>query len=72
MLVELQASHHRECVSITDKETDESWGHIYDPKNQFWAGLDSRASKFGADYEQFLRPLFYVFMGKKNFFLKIL
>ena len=30
-------------------------GHIYNMKNQFWAGLDSRASmycekKFGADY----------------------
>ena len=38
-------------------------------KNQFWPGLSSRAStvkeKFGADYEQLLRAVFYVFMGKK-------
>ena len=29
---------------VTDKETDESWGHIYNMKNQFWAGLGSWAS----------------------------
>ena len=44
-------------------------GHIYNMKNQFWAGLSSRAStvkkKFGADYEQLSRAFFYVFMGKK-------
>ena len=22
---------------LTDKETDESWGHIHNMKNQFWA-----------------------------------
>jgi hypothetical protein len=44
-------------------------------KNQFWAGLGSRASmvkkKFGADYEQLLRPIFLCFHGQKinlNFF----
>ena len=63
--------------TTTDKETDESWDIcIYNMKNQFWAGLGSRAStvkkKFGADYEQLLRPVFYVFMGKKYIFLKIL
>ena len=45
-------------METTDKETD-----------QFWAGLGSRAvivkKKFWADYEQLLRPVFYVFMGKK-------
>jgi hypothetical protein len=44
-------------------------GHIYNMENQFWAGLGSRAvlvkNKFGANYEQLLRPDFYVFMGKK-------
>ena len=43
---------------------------FYDMKNQFWAGLGSRAvlvkKKFGADYEQLLRAVFYVFRGKKN------
>ena len=44
-------------------ETDESvLGHIYNMKNQFWAGLGSQAStvkkKFGADYEQLLRLVF--------------
>jgi hypothetical protein len=43
-------------------------------KNQIWAGLGSRAvlvkKKFGADYEQPLRPVFFLFvcfvlMGKK-------
>ena len=43
---------------------------FYDIKNQFWAGLGSWAvlveKKFGADYEQLLRTVFfYVFMGKK-------
>jgi hypothetical protein len=37
-------------------------------KNQFWAGLGSRAvpveKKFGADYEQLLRPVILCF-GKK-------
>ena len=49
-------------------------GHIYNMKNQFWAGLGSRAvlvkKKFGADYEQLLRPVFICFHGekkKKNF-----
>ena len=53
-------------------------GHIYNMKNQFWAGLGSRAvlvkKKFGADNEQLLRPVFYVFMGKKeilSFFEKL-
>ena len=36
-------------------------------KNQFWAGLGSRAvlvkKKFGADYEQLLRAFFFVFKG---------
>ena len=45
----------------TDKETD--------MKNQFWAGLGSRAvlvkKKFGADYEQLLRPVFLCFHGQK-------
>ena len=39
-------------VLCTNKETDESWD-IYNMKNQFWAGLGSRAvlvkKKFGAD-----------------------
>jgi hypothetical protein len=38
-------------------------------KNQFWAGLGSRAAlaqtKFGADYEKLLRP---VFLMISNFF----
>ena len=46
---------------------------FYDMKNQFWAGLGSRAvlvkKKLGADYEQLLRAFFYVFKGKKKFFL---
>ena len=41
-----------------DKETD--------MKNQFWAGSDSNVKqKFGTDYEQLLRLVFFVFMGKK-------
>ena len=47
-------------------------GHIYDMKNQFWAGLGSRAElvkkKFGADYEQLLRPVFLMFSWTKNRF----
>ena len=51
-------------------ETDESvLGHIYNMKNQFWAGLGSQAStvkkKFGADYEQLLRLVFLSFRGQK-------
>jgi hypothetical protein len=38
-------------------------------KNQFWAGLGSRAvlmkKKFGANYEQLLRPVFLCFQGQK-------
>ena len=38
-------------------------------KNQFWAGLGSRAllvkKKFGADYEQLLRPVFLCLHGPK-------
>ena len=50
-------------VFYTDKETDESWDIlIYNMKNQFWAGLGSRAitvkKKFGVDYEQLLRLVF--------------
>jgi hypothetical protein len=44
------------CHLATDKETDESW-------NIFIIGKIN--SGFGADYEQLLRPVFYVFMGKK-------
>ena len=37
--------------------------------NQFWAGLGSKAvlvkKKFGADYEQLLRPVFLCFHGQK-------
>jgi hypothetical protein len=44
-------------------------GHIYNMKNQFWAGLGSWAvlvkKKFGADYEQLLRPIFLCFNGQK-------
>ena len=58
-------------IYYTDKETDESWGHIYNMKNQFWAGLGSRAStvkkKFRADYEQLLRAVFLCFHGQANF-----
>jgi hypothetical protein len=46
-------------------------------KNQFWVGLGSPAvlvkKKFGADYEQILRPIFFMFSWTKNkfkFFLK--
>jgi hypothetical protein len=39
-------------------------------KNQFWAGLGSQAvlvkKKFGADYEQLLRPVFMFSWGKKK------
>jgi hypothetical protein len=35
-------------------------------KNQFWAGFGSQAVLVKkADYEQLLRPFFYVFMSKK-------
>jgi hypothetical protein len=38
-------------------------------KNQFWAGLGNRAvivkKKFGADYEQLLKPIFLPFHGQK-------
>jgi hypothetical protein len=41
-------------------------------KNQFWAGSGSRAvlekKKFGADYEQLLRPVFLMFSWTKNKF----
>ena len=61
---------HNDKVTTTDKETDESWDiHIYNMKNQFWAGLGSQAvlvkKKFGADYEQLLRPVFLCFHGQK-------
>ena len=36
-------------------------------KNQFWAGLGSRAV---LDYEQLLRVFFYVFRRKKIYFFK--
>jgi hypothetical protein len=43
--------------------------HIHNMKNQFWAGLGNRAvlvkKKFGADYEQLLRPVFLCFQGQK-------
>ena len=38
-------------------------------KNQFWAGLGSRAvlvKKFGADYQQLLRAFFFMFSGAKK------
>jgi hypothetical protein len=48
-------------------------------KNQFWAGLGSRAStvkkEFGADYEQLLRLVLFKFSWAKNefkLFLRIL
>jgi hypothetical protein len=45
-------------------------GQIYNMKNQFWAGLGSQAvlvkKKFGADYEQLLRPVFICFHGEKK------
>ena len=54
-------------------------GHSYNMKNQFWAGLGNRAvivkKKFGADYEQLLRPIFLSFHGQKMnliFFLRTL
>ena len=44
--------------------------NIYNMKNQFWAGLGSRAStwkkKFWADYEQLLRAFFLCFQGQKK------
>ena len=44
-------------------------GHIYNMKNQFWAGLGSRAvlvkKKFGAHYEQLLRSVFLCFYVQK-------
>jgi hypothetical protein len=44
-------------------------GHFYNMKNQFWAGLGSRAvlvkKKFGADYEQLLSIVFSCFHGQK-------
>ena len=53
----------------TDKETDESWDIFYNMKNQFSAGLGSRASsvkkKVWADYEQLLRSLFFMFSWAK-------
>jgi hypothetical protein len=57
-------------LAATDKETDESWDiHIYNMKNQFWAGLGSRAAlvkkMFGADYEQLLWPVFLCFHLQK-------
>ena len=60
-------------VSATDKETDESWDiHIYNMKNQLWAGLGSRAvivkKSLGPIMSNFWGPVFYVFMGKKNKF----
>ena len=64
----------KELIAIHRSVDRRVLGHFYDMKNQFWAGLDSWASKymkkkFGADYEQLLRAFFYVFMDK--FFLKI-
>ena len=45
-------------------------GHIYNMKNQFSAGLGSRAvlvkKKFVANYEQLLRPVFLCFHRQKN------
>ena len=56
----------------TDKETDESWDIFIIKKNQFWAGLGSRAllvkKTFGADYEQLLRPVFFMLSWAKRYF----
>jgi hypothetical protein len=45
-------------------------GHIHNIKNHFWAGLASRVvlvkKKFGADYEQLLRPVYKNFHGQKK------
>ena len=60
------------------KETDKSCGTFlgYEKSILGWFGQPGQycETKFGADYEQLLRPVFYVFMGKKKFkiFLKIL
>ena len=53
---------------VTDKETDESWDIFMIWKinsGLVWATGQYCEKKFGADYEQLLRPVFYVFMGKK-------
>ena len=68
-------SHKVLCYRLIHRSVDR-WvlGHIHNMKNQFLAGLGSRAStgkKFGADYEQHLRAVFLCFQGQKIFFLKI-
>ena len=43
------------------------FGHIYNMKNQLWAGLSSQASTekiVWANYVQFMRAFFFVFVGK--------
>ena len=49
-------------------------GQIHDMKNQFWAGLGSRAilvkKKIEEDYEQLLRPVFFMFSWAKDNFKK--
>ena len=59
---------------ITDKETDESWDIFMIWKINSWLVLAAVPVLWKIDYEQLLKPVFYVFMGKKrvNFFLKIL
>jgi hypothetical protein len=51
--------------------------HFYGTKNEIWAGFGSVGNtekKFGADYEQLLRVIFFMFSGEKSsiiFFLNI-
>ena len=65
VVIQYVHSSSNESVFTTDKETDESW----DVFIIFWAGLGSRAvlvkTKFGADYEQLLRPVFLCLHGQK-------
>ena len=46
---------------------------FYNMKNQFWAGLGSRAvlmtKKFGANYEQLLRTVLLCFYGQKKIYI---
>ena len=43
--------------------------NFYETEIEIWAGfgpVGNTEKKIGADYEQLLRAVFHVFMGKKN------
>jgi hypothetical protein len=66
-VIRLKGKHCRKphcCNGVVD-----TFGHIYNMKNQFWAGLGSRVElmkkSLGPIMSNFLEQFFFVFLGKK-------